>query len=73
MKGAQDEAAPSPRVPLPFITDYDSLEQMVATATATEHFRRHQKRGGARRTILSLSLFLFCGNARAGCKNKTVL
>jgi hypothetical protein len=73
MKGVQDEAAPSPLVPSPFITDHDPFEQMAATVTAAEHFRRRQGRGGARRMISSLSLFWICRNARAGCKRKTIL
>ena len=73
MKRVQDEAVPSACVPLPFITNHDLFEQMAANAAAAEHFRRRQGRGGASMTILSLSLFWICRNAKAGGEGKTVL
>ena len=44
MKRAQDEAAPSALVPLPFITGHDPFEQMAATAAAADSVAAKGKR-----------------------------
>ena len=71
--GVKPGPATSTLVSLSFITGHDPFEQMAAAAAAAEHFRRRQGRGGASMTILSLSLFWICRNARAGGESKTVL
>ena len=55
-KGVEDEPVPSPLVLLTFTTGLGPFEQMVVVTVAAKHFRRRQRRGVVRMTILSWSL-----------------
>ena len=71
-KIAQTEPTSSRLVLLPFITGLGPFEQMALAATTAKHFRCHHRQGGARMTILPLSVSWDCGNDKVGGKSVAI-